>query len=129
MNYAEEYVFWYLRLNGFFPITNFVIHKSSQIEYTSDCDVLGVRPPFVYEEIGGKPEDWDPLLVALFEEGFTIGAICEVKSGKYEPNQIFQANNLHYSLARLGFSNDIKELGAQLLDRRIIDLPEQKYRI
>ena len=27
MNFAEELVYWYLRLNGFFPITNFVLHR------------------------------------------------------------------------------------------------------
>jgi hypothetical protein len=116
MNYAEEYVFWYLRLNGFFPITNLVIHKSSQIKYTSDCDVIGVRLPYVYEEIGGKPEDWDPVLRDLYEPGFTIGAICEVKSGDYDLKKIFQANNVEYSVGRLGFSKDFQKGSCQSLD-------------
>jgi hypothetical protein len=27
MNSSEELAYWYLRLNGFFPLTNFVIHR------------------------------------------------------------------------------------------------------
>jgi len=32
MNHAEDAAFWYLRLNGFFAITNFVIHASANVE-------------------------------------------------------------------------------------------------
>src|SRR5208283_1256962 len=83
MNYGEEIAYWYLRLNGFFPITNFVIHRSERIPHTSDCDVLAVRMPDVYEEIGGKPEDWDQDFA--MELGFdrVLGVICEVKTGGY----------------------------------------------
>ncbi len=28
MNYAETLAYWYLRLNGFFPLKNFVLHSS-----------------------------------------------------------------------------------------------------
>jgi hypothetical protein len=57
VNHAEEAAFWYLRLNGFFAITNFVVHASREVFHTSDCDVLAVRLPFVYEEIGGSEDD------------------------------------------------------------------------
>ena len=30
MNFAEQLVYWYLRLNGFFPITNFVLHHGAE---------------------------------------------------------------------------------------------------
>ena len=59
MNYGEELAYWYQRLNGFFPLSNFVVHRSASIQYTSDVDALAVRPPHVYEEVGGRPEDWD----------------------------------------------------------------------
>lgn len=42
MNYGEELAYWYLRFNGFFPISNFVVHRSSGIKRTSDVDVLAV---------------------------------------------------------------------------------------
>jgi hypothetical protein len=84
MNHGEEAAFWYLRLNGFFAITNFVVHASSDVVHTSDCDVLGVRLPFVYEEVGGRDDDWDPFLVRNLNLERPIGIICEVKSGDYE---------------------------------------------
>ena len=61
MDYGEDLAYWYLRLNGFFPLTNFVNHrlKEKDIKYPSDCDVLAVRPPHVFEDIGGKQDRWD----------------------------------------------------------------------
>ena len=103
MNYGEEYAFWYLRLNGFFPITNFVIHKSGKIEHSSDCDILAVRPPWVYEEVGGKNEDWDEYLLNNFDLSKTIGIICEVKTGDYKKDKLFSLPNLRYCIGRLGF--------------------------
>lgn len=83
MNYAETLAYWYLRLNGFFPLKNFVLHSSRREERLgregaeqnegyipgADCDLIAVRFPHVYEEIGGQPRqeeaiednegDWD----------------------------------------------------------------------
>jgi hypothetical protein len=103
MNYGEEIAYWYLRLNGFFPITNFVIHRSSEVEYTSDCDLLAIRLPHVYEEIGGNPDDWDKELANQIGFDHIIGIICEVKTGRYEVDDIFQSQYVQYSVGRLGF--------------------------
>jgi len=102
MNYGEEIVYWYLRLNGFFPITNFVIHRSQRIVRTSDCDVLAVRMPDVYEEIGGKPEDWDQGFAQELGFDRIVGVICEVKTGRYALNGIFRSEYVHYAIGRLG---------------------------
>jgi hypothetical protein len=93
MNYGEEYTYWYLRLNGFFPITNFVIHQSTQVQFSSDCDVLAIRLPKVYEEIGGTQEDWDPFLRAHMDFSRILGIICEVKTGGYKIEDIFKSEN------------------------------------
>jgi hypothetical protein len=58
MNFAEQLVYWYLRLNGFFPITNFVLHHGAE-HRTSDADLVAVRFPYVSEDIGGAPTDWE----------------------------------------------------------------------
>lgn len=101
-NYGEELAYWYLRLNGFFPITNFVIHKSSNTEYPSDCDILAIRTPNVYEEIGGRPQDWDSKLSdSLGFNKYIIGIICEVKTGGN--GDIFKQENIWYAVDRLGF--------------------------
>jgi len=110
MNYGETLVYWYLRLNGFFPLTNFVLHKSDGIEYTSDCDILAVRPPFVYEEIGGKSGDWDTWLSTHIKSGKTLGVICEVKTGDYDPKKLFRPECVAYSVKRLGMTDDENEI-------------------
>jgi hypothetical protein len=102
MNYGEEIAYWYLRMNGFFPITNFVIHRSSEVRNTSDCDILAIRLPHVYEEIGGNPGDWDKELVDGLGFAHIIGLICEVKTGDYKLEEIFRPEYVKYSLGRLG---------------------------
>ena len=102
MNYGEEIVYWYLRLNGFFPITNFVIHRSQKINHTSDCDVLAVRMPNVYEEIGGKPEDWDHDFAKELCFDRILGVICEVKTGRYALKDVFRTKYVRYAVGRLG---------------------------
>ena len=91
MNYGEKLGYWYLRLNGCFPLVDFVMHSGSALKYSSDCDLLAVRPPFVFEEIGGQPADWDPYLSPLFTDGCTLGIICEAKTGAYELDKLFSA--------------------------------------
>ncbi|MDP1510081.1 hypothetical protein L8C07_19055 [Paenibacillus sp. CMAA1739] len=105
-NFGEELVYWYLRLNGFFIINNFVLHQNSEGR-TSDADLLAVRLPYVYEETGGRLEDWDPLLFSYFEPGKTIGIICEVKTGlNFNTNKIFQDYNVNKSVQRIGFTSN-----------------------
>jgi hypothetical protein len=119
MNYGEELAYWYFRLNGFFPITNFVIHKSGQIHYTSDCDIIAVRPPKVYEDVGGQPQDWDVTLTKALDFTKTIGIICQVKTGRYDLRDIFKREYVAASVARLGFtSHDEANRLAQELARR-----------
>jgi hypothetical protein len=121
MNYGEEIAYWYLRLNGFFPITNFVIHRSKRIAHTSDCDVLAVRMPDVYEEIGGKPEDWDHELAQELGFDRVVGVICEVKTGRYALKDIFRPEYVHYAVGRLGFvSSDQITIVADELSNNIM---------
>jgi hypothetical protein len=102
MNYGEEIGYWYLRLNGFFPISNFVIHRSAGVRDPSDCDLLAIRLPFVYEEIGGKPEDWDNELLERLDINHIVGLICEVKTGDYGLEDIFRPEYVQYSIGQLG---------------------------
>jgi hypothetical protein len=86
MNFAESLVYWYLRLNGFFPITDFVLHatREPRSRYSADCDLLAIRPAGVGEAIGGRLEDWDSR---RFEEWGAdpsrdaVTLMVEVKSG------------------------------------------------
>ena len=84
MNFAEEIAYWYLRLNGFLPLTNFVLHGQPGHRRTSDADLIAVRFPHVSEEIGGQPDDWDERFERWgVDLGKTIGLVVEVKSGEW----------------------------------------------
>lgn len=94
-----------LPLEGFGGIGHrwHLIHRSAEVKYTSDCDVLAIRPPGVFEESGGKPEDWDRELAETtgFDE-YTNGLICEVTTGAYEMDTLFRTEYVKYSVGRLG---------------------------
>lgn len=130
MNYGEEITYWYLRLNGFFPITNFVIHRSSKIKHSADCDLLAIRFPFVYEEIGGNPDDWDNGLAEELGFDHIVGVICEVKTGAYDLKNLFRPEYVNYAIGRLGFvpSENIDTVAEQLNNVASIETPEG-YRI
>jgi hypothetical protein len=60
VNYGEALTYWYLRLIGFFPMTNFVLHRLRESHgQNADADLLAIRLPHVYEKIGGEHDDWD----------------------------------------------------------------------
>lgn len=105
MNFGEELAYWYLRLNGFFPLTNFVYHKSESAESSGDCDVLAYRPAGVWEEIGGQEVDWDPRLRAFLDFERPAMVVCEVKTGGFDPRWLFPADRLRYAYRRAGLPN------------------------
>ncbi len=94
MNYGETLTYWYLRLNGFFLLRNFVLYPPYESEGThnqaADSDLLAVCFPHVYEEIGGQPDDWDSRFrtwsFSLDED--IIGLIVEVKTSPKTPCQL-----------------------------------------
>lgn len=113
MNYGETLAYWYLRLNGFFLLRNFVLHPLQESEagdrYPADSDLLAIRFPHVYEEIGGQPEDWDSRLstwgFSLHED--IIGLIVEVKTSpnlvraRLESNS-FNQRRIRQAVQRMG---------------------------
>jgi len=116
MNAPEEKAVWYLRLNGFFPIVDFVIHENG-----SDTDILAIRPPWSHETVYGiELEEDDRLRFILDECGvgnkeIWIGVIAEVKGGlsRIRRNRLtrkFSKTALRYCLRRLGlFKKEILE--------------------
>lgn len=102
MNYGEEWAYWYLRLNGFFPINNFVVHRAEGIEYRADIDLLAIRFPHVYEPVGGRPDDWDPFLQATFDLSRPLALVCEVKTGRFAEDELFRHDIVDRAVKRLG---------------------------
>jgi len=110
-NFAEELVYWYLRFNGFYPLTNFVLHRQGLLDnhQSADADLLAVRPKFVSEEVGGEHRDED--LFRHFSPQTNIGLICEVKSGNHVDGErlYFQREDrISYCLKRIGFFSENK---------------------
>lgn len=114
LNYGEELVYWYLRLNGFFLIDDFVLHKNQQSR-TSDADLLAVRFPYVFEEVGGQLEDWDSKLFEQINNNKIIGLICEVKTGDYDEDNLFKEQNIHKAVGRFGFFKDYYSASRELV--------------
>lgn len=102
MNSSEELAYWYFRLNGFFPLTNFVVHRHRGARHRTDIDVLAVRLPHVFEEVGGQPHDWDPFLTGRLPFEQVLAVICEVKTGHFHPERLFRAEQVRPAIARLG---------------------------
>ncbi len=57
MNKLEQIGCWYLRLNGFLTIPNFVVHPDSGSEQRTDIDTIAVRFPHRKENFERPMED------------------------------------------------------------------------
>lgn len=121
-NYAEEFVYWYLRLNGFFPIKDFVLHHKG-----GDTDILAIRAPFTSEYVKGKRLKEDKLLIQKIDSAgcdfykFFVCVIAEAKGGKSsisrsEVNKKFDLETLKYNLRRSGLfkESDIDSIAENL---------------
>lgn len=75
----ERLVYWYLRLNGYLTIENFVVHPDRGTNQRTDADLLGVR--FAYRMENAH----NPMIddAALIQPGsFVDAVIVEVKRGQ-----------------------------------------------
>ena len=127
-NYAEQLAYWYLRLNGFFLIQNYVYHHIQEQEenrgYNADADLLAIHPPHYYEEIPQRVTEakgrrgYLPIPLASAGwirefEGRWLGIIVEVKGSDqvqiHSLQRAFTRGRLEVSLNRLGLTNRIDE--------------------
>jgi len=110
--------------------------------YTSDADLLAIRHPYVYEEIGGQQNDWDnnnntqrhlrenipeqlrsDNFQTLFDLKIPVGLIVEVKGGGTCPTPRIQEPQLLRAIQRIGFFSQRSSvrIACQLM-------PEQQFR-
>jgi hypothetical protein len=110
-NYGEELAYWYLRLNGFFVIDNFVYHRTEN-NRDGDADLIALRLPYVKEPIGGNLGDWDERLFSHLGDYDVLAVLCEVKTGhRANLSRTFENRKVKYALNRVGFSDiEIKEM-------------------
>jgi hypothetical protein len=103
MNALEELAVWYLRLNGYFVIPNFIAHGRRSAQ--TDVDVLAVRFPHSEE----YPDDVDVLQIP---PGKTDVVFAEVKRGLCAINGPWKCGGdgkpLEYVLKRVGLLEPLK---------------------
>lgn len=108
MNFGETIAYWYFRLNGFFPLMNFVVHRHDDVHEDREIDLLAVRFPHVTEAVGGQEVDWDNDRFNDWQLGHREKTVCvigEIKTGGYHGDQIaksFNAEKLNDALQRFG---------------------------
>ncbi len=116
-NFGERIAYWYLRLNGFLLVEDFVLHRA-QGRHTSDADLLGVRLLHTHEAINQERLDPDPALAPLlgsFERHCAV--IVQVKTGpRFDAAGAFTLDRLRYALAFLGCvsEHDCDRVSAEL---------------
>jgi len=76
---AEQLAYWYLRLNGFLTIQNFVVHPETGRDQRTDADILGVRFPHRAELYPNTMVDDSPF-TDVKDKPYVI--IAEAKKGK-----------------------------------------------
>jgi hypothetical protein len=126
MNYGETLTYWYLRLNGFIPLRNFVLHRQNiETRQSADTDLLAVRFPHVHEVIGGLPDDWDNDTfpgwgLDLRTLRHNLAFIVEVKTGPVGRRiASFRPERLQADLRRVGIfpAEDVPAITDHLRDR------------
>ena len=110
---------------------NFVVHRTKEIRYSTDIDLLAVRFPYVYEPVGGQPSDWDSKLMDHFDNDAIIGILCEVKTGNYDVSSLFKFEAVKYALTRFGFKPKLGEHANELKNSPMVKFfhNNQKYQI
>lgn len=117
-NYGEILAYWYFRLNGFFVLSNYVVHGLTELSpnCSTDIDLLAVRFPYVKEEIGGLEADWDAQFLGSIQISKKndcinpldkiIACIVEIKTGNQlsrdNIDKSFKKERLLYALNRFG---------------------------
>src|SRR5690242_930032 len=106
-NYGERLVYWYLRLQGFCAVENFVLHRRTRdIEtvHTADADLLAIRLSRSCEEIDGERLEPDPWLAQELQfDSRHVALIVQVKTGhSSSAGQAFDRERTLYALRFLG---------------------------
>ena len=127
----ERLAFWYLRLNGFLTITNFLVHPETRRDYSTEVDVLGVRFPFRAENMTRPMKDYDLFTKERKRVYLVIAEVKNSACGLNGPWAKREARNMEKVLAAIGvFPRDDESRVAESLytqgrfvdDRHILTL-------
>jgi hypothetical protein len=124
----EDIAYWYLRLNGFLILRNFLVHGDRKGETRTDIDVLGVRFQYRREHLDQpmKDDDW------IARAGRTIVVFCEAKKGAADFNPAWTNRDkmtMESFLALVGIiprehwssvANELYEVGRSEVNRDVL---------
>lgn len=81
---AEDVAYWYLRLNGFLVLRNFLVHGDGSSDVRTEIDIVGVRFRYRKEHLENPMIDADWLT----KSDSTVVVFCEVKArrGDFNPS-------------------------------------------
>jgi hypothetical protein len=111
----ERLAYWYLRLNGFLTIENFIVHDETGGPQRTDIDLVALRLPHRREALISYGEDvrWMADDRRFAEKKTPFAAFVEVKSGPCELNRPWTApekDNMPRAIKAIGFFSTIKEV-------------------
>lgn len=137
----ETFVTWYLRLNGYFTVPNFVLHAGDDATRISgdvvgqhgEVDTLAVRLPFSREESRIRFPTDERLLQGA--DGKLDVIVAEVKSGADVPNETWRnpekVRNIQYLLKFIGCyesNRQIEETAMKLQREFVVNESTQRLR-
>lgn len=116
---SEDLGYWFLRLNGFLTIPNFVVHPDAGNLQGTDVDVLGVRFPFRKENRQRPMVDSDRFRL---HRAKTYVALAEIKTGVCRLNGPWTAperENMQRVLSALGMlaPHEIEYAAREIYDK------------
>lgn len=122
-NKFEQLALWYLRLNGYLTVPNFVLHPDTPGSERTDADLLAVRFPYS-REVAGTPMRRDDTLVR--KDGKIDFIIAEVKSGECRLNGPWtnpEPRNMQYVLRWLGMilESEVQEVAGELYRNQVCE--------
>lgn len=85
----EDLAQWYFRFNGFFTISNFVVHPTRRGSQLTDGDVVGVRFPYRVEFPNGPGAD-EEFFAGVSDRSYFV--LAEVKRTICELNPSWRAS-------------------------------------
>lgn len=118
---SEQLAYWYLRLNGFLTIPNFIVHPEKGNAQRTDVDIIGLRFPF-REELKGMVDD---EVFSRYSEKPVV-AIAEVKIGQCNLNDPWtdpQKRNIQGVLRAIGAFREemVEEVANNIYERGVYD--------
>jgi hypothetical protein len=121
INFGERVAYWYMRLNGFLMVENFVLHREGR-RNTAETDLLAVRLRHSSETIDGvRLELHSPIQVLIGAPSQHAAIVVQVKTGiERGADAAFDATRLRRSLAFIGA---VSEASLDEIVERLADAP------